>query len=548
MDYYFDGYGLLREQSQPKSEAAALAGQLDGDSSLHETAHTKSPRPSSTCEWRGDPPEPELDDLAHPPEQTQQPSRSADVCDWQGDEPEQQEDDLGEICPPDKQTQQPSHQGKPVEEADSIHMPIPRPPKVMGIPEIIFPLNNDNDAGPKHDPKPFPVLEPQVQNGQQSERGKKPKRKKERAGNTAGHSNALPDEKTHSPWVDSLEHMSTAVRDRVNMGVKQTLDAATNILTPSAYKKSPSPGPTVTKESRRNSALAPASAAPPPSDFYIPRPAHSDITQGESKKEERERIRSEKKSQRDTRRRAKQEKNKERKEKRRENKERRRKEKEWKRTAKKGGELPAQIRQGLRNDTGIKIPYNPRCDICTKSAATAMSSKKHNPKCTICAKEAERNSTNQYLKSLKISLADLPSVDDLLDDIKKLVGKEKKSARGASTNDQANADDELARHVALHVQDLTTSGGEASSRGHKCNNKGQPGHLGRHGLDGNRDSPTATDGGQLVSASHSNSGLTTTPIPSEIDWWVQALSSKESPSSRYRSNSPPPFAITPLPR
>ncbi|KAI1124417.1 hypothetical protein F5Y10DRAFT_285048 [Nemania abortiva] len=537
MDRYFGGRGLSREQLQAKAEAAAFVGQLDGDPSHHSAAQPKSSRPNSACEWQGDPPEPELDDLAHPPpEKNQQPPRPMDACDWYGDEPEQYEDDLDQVCPPDSQARKSARPDNQAEEANSIQMPIPRPPKVKGIPEIIFPLDDHIGSDQNHDP--ITPSEPLVQDRKQSERAKRPRKKKPQAGDKAGPSNAPPIErgtanespvqdKTHSPWVDSLEHMSTAVMDRVNMGVKQTLDAATNILTPSAHKTQSSSEPT-----RRTSGLAPPSAAPPPSDFFVPRATHPD-TQGDGKKQERERARSEKKAQREAKRKARQEKSKERKKNRRERKERRRKEREAKRIAKKGGELPAHLLQGLRVASDLKIPYNPRCDVCTNSAAATMSSKKRNQKCTICAKQAERESTNQYLKSSKVNLAALPS-EDLTGSIKKLLGKGGRTAGG----DHEHADEELAQHIALHVQDFATSGGEASLHGHKCNNHGQPGHLGHHGLDRNRDSPTTTDGGQIVSTSYRNSELYAIPMPSEVDWWAQALSS-EVPPSPYRSNSPP---------
>ncbi|RYC56458.1 hypothetical protein CHU98_g9760 [Xylaria longipes] len=577
MNHSFDGHGLSREQLQAKAEAAAHASQLDGGSSHDLTGPPSAPRPDDACEWRGDVPDPELDDLAHACEKNQQPSRSVDTCDWHGDEPEQHEDDLGQICQPDNQAQKSDQRHKPVEETDSVKMPIPRPSKVARIPEsrsysrnyyintlvndlLVLPPASDKSPDQKHDPQP--VLETPSREEKRSDHKKRPKLKKAPAGNTAGPSNAPPGEhgatnehhtegRTHSPWVDSLEQMPASMIEKVNRGVKETLEAAASILTSSAQKKPLSQEPAGTEMTRRSSGLAPVSAAPPPPDFYIAQPPNGQLTEseenGDNKKHKRERSRSEKKAQREAKRRARQEKTKERRETRKEEKEMRRKERQWKKTAKKGGELPLQLRQGLRLAPGSKVPYNSKCDICTKAAASAMSSKKRNPKCTTCAKAAEHESTDQYLKSLKINLGDLPSLDGLLDFIRGFLGKKTGTEGGARTSDQSHADEELLEHIALHIRDFAANGGECHLRGHKCNKNGQPGHLGRHGLDGNRDSPTTTDGEQTVSNPSRNSDSPTISSPPAVDWWVRAMSSKELPSTPYRSNSPP-RAVTPFPR
>ncbi|KAI0469612.1 hypothetical protein F4859DRAFT_523003 [Xylaria cf. heliscus] len=560
MDDSLDGHGLSREQLLAKDEAAAHFSQLDGDSGRDPARPPRAPDSGGACEWRGDAPDPELDDLAHACEKSQQPSRPADTCDWHGDEAEPHKDDLGQICRPDNQAQQPNQHNKPVKEAESVQMPIPNHPKGAVIPENFISSEGSKSHSQKHDPQP--VFDTATRNGKQPEHGKRPKNKKGHAGNAAGPSNAAPKEsgvadeyptedRTHSPWVDSLEQLPPTLLEKVNISVKETLEAAASMLTPSAQEESQSQEPAKKEKIRRSSGLAPASAAPPPPDYYIPRsakPLADPLIQGEengsSKKHKRERSRAEKKAQREAQRRARQDKIKEKKETRRGEKERRRKERQWKKAAKKGGELPLQLRQGLRLDPGSKVPYNPKCDICTKAAASAMSSKKMNPRCTTCAKAAEHESTDQYLKSLKINLAELPSLDDLLDAVKKFIDKETRTEEGARSSDQVRSDGELLEHIALHIRDFSTNGGECHLRGHKCNKNGQPGHLTRHGLDGNGDSPPTTDGEQTVSYPSRNSDSPTLPSPPTVDWWVRAMSSKEL---SYRPNSPP-RAVTPFRR
>lgn len=165
MHYSLDGSGLSREQLQAKAEAeaAAIAGQLDGG------PHPGDPASNSSCEWRGDAPEPELDDLAHPHEQPHQSSRPANACDWRGDEPDPLEDDLGPICQPEDQSRQPNRLDEQGKEANSYQMPIPRLSKVAGISGtrsyllalncsplpnqlLEFPSANDESTAQNHDP------------------------------------------------------------------------------------------------------------------------------------------------------------------------------------------------------------------------------------------------------------------------------------------------------------------------------------------------------------------------------------------------------------
>ncbi|KAI1300588.1 hypothetical protein F5Y03DRAFT_408214 [Xylaria venustula] len=573
MNLSFDGHGLSREQLQAKAEAAALTGQLDGDSSRRQPAPPRPQRPPDACDWRADAPEPELDDLAEACRKNQQPSLQAEVCDWHGDEPERQEDDLAELCQSVKKTQQSGQGDIPAEQADAIQMPVPRLPQVAEVPEILLPSTDDESPGQKNDAKP-PVETP-VGEKKQIRNGKRPKKQpspespagpssapptgkpaKKLVPDHAGEDESSTGDKTHSPWVESLEQMPANVIEKVNLGIKQTLEAATRVLTPSAREESQSPGPSTGERTRRSTGLAPTSIAPPPSDMYMPSPTRPSTEQPReedvlviSKKQEREQKKAERKARHEAKRKARRERNQERKDKRRQAKERNRKEKAWKKASKKGGDLPSHILQGLRIAPDAKVPYNPNCDICTRSAVSIMSSKKRNPKCTTCAKAAERESTYKYLKSSNINLGNLPSLEELIDLLRNLLRENSattagESEAGAQAGDQGRSKEDLAQHMSSHVRDFLTNGGEASLRGHKCNANGQPGHLARHGLDGNRDSPISTDGGQMPSDSSQISDTSTRPAtPPEVDWWVQAMS-KESPPSPYRSISPH-VAVTP---
>lgn len=92
-----DGLSLSRPQVQAKAEAqdAAYAGQLDGDSSHDRGQRNATPRPIDTCDWKGDPPEDEDDDLSHACNTKQQPFRPVDASDKRDKRPERHGYDYG---------------------------------------------------------------------------------------------------------------------------------------------------------------------------------------------------------------------------------------------------------------------------------------------------------------------------------------------------------------------------------------------------------------------------------------------------------------------
>ncbi|KAI1815208.1 hypothetical protein GGS20DRAFT_584783 [Poronia punctata] len=535
----FDGYSIARApQLQAKAEAEAHAGQLDGDSSPERVGRPVTPRPNDNCDWRGDPPEPELDDLVH--SNQRQVSRSGDACDWHGDPPEPDEDELGRACKPDIQGRRPGH-GEPREGARKSPIRLPSIPQDAPIYEESHPPVND-------DP---------VEDKSKAEPGKNSRKNETPVGDTAGPSKDPPNvlDTRHSPWLGVLDEKPEPRRDKVNKGIQQHLSGIFGTLTaspsPSLRRQSrwkpDTQGPTVAREEGKPaSGLAPENTAAPPLDLYtgIPVGTTTDQPVNEGRPEtarakERRRRRAERRASREARREARKKKREEKKETRRQRKERRRKEKEWKKTEKKGGELPLSIVQGLRVPSDTKIPYDSRCDICSRSTIALTNSSKWYPKCTLCGKAAQREATNNYMKSSKIFMGDVAGVDDLVDIIKKSQTKRTRRSLSFAMGYQGQMDDDLARHIALHLQDYASNGGVASLRGHTCNSDGQPGHLARQGLDGNRDSPSYEN--QVVPS------LPGTPVSPEADWWVRALASSEPPVTPS-CPSPRLPEITPLQR
>jgi len=130
----FNGYSLSQAQLQAKAEAAAHVGQLDGDSSHTRTGRSGTPRSNDACNWRGDRPEPELDDLAH--QHNHQLSRAEDACDWRSDASEHYEDELGTSCPPKRQTKKSPDSKESVEATPKSPVSFPQIPSRSEIPEI----------------------------------------------------------------------------------------------------------------------------------------------------------------------------------------------------------------------------------------------------------------------------------------------------------------------------------------------------------------------------------------------------------------------------
>ncbi|KAI0391566.1 hypothetical protein F5Y17DRAFT_400894 [Xylariaceae sp. FL0594] len=529
----FNGYSLSQAQLQAKAEAAAHAEQFDGNTNRAESGQPGTPRPHDACEWRDDLPEPEPDDLAHQHNRkSSRPEGSSDYC---GNARGHYEGELSANRLPKGHAKQPAHgkqSGKP---------PVPSPGSLphsqthIGVPEIRLPSTAEKASR---------------SDSSLVEDGKKP-------GTSKSHTLSAQDAPTEpkivvqhpsedssarlSPWVDSLDQRSEEMEERVNKGYQQPVNSTSHKLASpvqhSVEQSAKLPNaqePTETGDARRGTSLAPEPATHLAPDFYVSRATRDELVQQadednakSSKAKEKERKRAERKAKHEAKRQAKKEKAKEKKQKRREKKERRRKEKQWKKTEKKGGELPAYILQGLRDNPDIKIPYNPRCDICSKSAVAAMSSSRWNPKCTLCAKAAQREATSEYVKSSKIRLGDVDSLDGLISMTRASL-KKKKTGGGSTGGFQEEIDNDLAKHIALHIQESSSNGGEAALRGHTCNDNGQPGHLARQGLDGNRDSPSMVDRYQVIHGASASPSRPSTATTSEADWWVQAVASNHS--------------------
>ena len=111
--------------------------------------------------------------------------------------------------------------------------------------------------------------------------------------------------------------MPPSVIEKVNSGIKQTIEGAISMLTPHAEEKQKSPETIGKGQVKGTTGLAPESAAQLPAELFVsspPLPPVEQVPQSDrpSKKQERERKRAERKARHEAKRDARRQKNKER--------------------------------------------------------------------------------------------------------------------------------------------------------------------------------------------------------------------------------------------
>ncbi|KAI0109902.1 hypothetical protein F4814DRAFT_461101 [Daldinia grandis] len=416
------------------------------------------PNAAEGCSWRGDSPEPELDDLAHE-EEPHQPRTSDEVCCRQDDPPEPELDDLAHSPKLSPRSQLNTHVEQLLEEIE----PAPL------------------DA----------LLEPETHK-------KAPK---------AHFEDEHPEEQEQDAAGGTLQ-------EKITHGVQHALTIFHNIVKPSspkAHEEAPenSAGPS----GKENNDPSTSSLIQP--TFTMVKPEHS---KGKKAKEDKEKAKREKAEAKKV---EKERKAEEREEKKRlkvegakERKEQRRKEKEKKKN------------KGKEKET------DPLPDLPPGADSLAATEAHPHPGCQIC-EHPEEQETHDFMKGLLESWEGLPSLSDLTEAAKKLLGWKatddtpdaQQSCQSFSLNDQ-----ELIEHIAAHIDrhihhhyiDPTPSGAANASAGKSSSSKfpyqnpclapDTPGQqqqrqqqAGRedgrptsHGLDGNRDWPMTITQGHIL--------------------------------------------------
>ncbi|KAI8964349.1 hypothetical protein F5Y11DRAFT_363957 [Daldinia sp. FL1419] len=398
------------------------------------------------CSWRGDSPEPELDDLAHK-EEPHRPRPSDEVCSWQGDSPEPELDDLAHSPRLSPRSQINSHTE-------------PLLAEIEPMPLDAFTKPDDHKKAPKAH---FADEEPREQE----------------------HENA-PEE---------------TLQDKVTHGVQHALTIFQNLV---SHSDSPTreevPEDNAEPPGEENNASTAPSRDPP--ILVVDEP---EKPKGKKSKEDKENAKKEKaeakKAEKERKAHEKEEKKRLKAEKAKERKEQRRKEKERKKKKGKGAVTPPDLPPGADGFAAAEPHHHPGCQIC---------------------QHPEEQETHDFMKGLAESWEGLPSLGDLTEAAKKLLGLgDPDDTSNAQSNAQPDThthpfnEQELIEHIAAHIDrhihqyldqnrpgEGTAPAGKPSTNnfpcqtpflgsdvpGKQCEGR-EDGRPAGHGLDGNRDWP-----------------------------------------------------------
>ncbi|KAI1470588.1 uncharacterized protein F4812DRAFT_469158 [Daldinia caldariorum] len=464
-----------------------------------DTPHTEMSCPYGprTSGFRGDSPEPELDDLAHK-EEPHQARTSDEVCSWQGDPPEPELDDLAHSAEPSHGSQTNLRVEPLLAEVESTPLDTPLKPE------------NHKEPSKAH-------FEDEDPEGQKQE--------------------DVPEETLRGETLQEQTLQEQTLQERITHGVQQALTVFQNIIHPhsEAHEEAPEDS---TEPPGRDDDYHPALTRGPPILTIV----ELQKPKGTKLKEDKEKAKREKaeakKAEKEKKAQEKEEKKKLKAEKEKERKEQRRLEKGRKKNKGKEAEPPPDLPPGANGRTAVESHRHPGCQIC---------------------QHPEEQGTDDFMKDLVDGLEGVPSINDLTDAAKKLLGT--KEADDATANAKQNPqsyslnEQELIEHIAAHIDrhihryiDLKPPGAGGGEENASAEEKppanvfpyqtpyrfpgGQAGtgapnrqYEGRedvgvrppgHGLDGNRDWPLTVMQGHVLRSTKpmSTPDVATAPAPS----------------------------------
>ncbi|KAI0387726.1 hypothetical protein F5Y04DRAFT_274578 [Hypomontagnella monticulosa] len=403
---------------------------------------------AAACDWRGDSPEPELDDLAH--HKIHQPRPPDEVCDWQGDPPEPEFDDL-------------AHD--------------------LGEPQILTKFLGTSRVEP-----PPPSEAEKQEDEAPADRDYKGKAHEEPL-NEKGPEAAPVDEKP--PIKDEEDKPpdnagEETLQEMVTHGFQQALDVFQNIIKAS----SPQPGNAEPSEPKK---------PPPDAEKEPPEPPAIAAPKGKKSKEDKEREKREKeeakKAEKERKAKEKEEKKRLKKEKELERKEQRRKEKEKKKNkGKETDTAPADPPINPDDSAPADLHPHPGCHLC-----------KHPQEQGTIDFIRESLENWQGLPSFE----DLAAAAKKFLGMKS--ADEPQDIKQADNESPSMSDQELLQHIAEHIEqhiqeymdpkaprEENTTTQEAPGESSKHHEVGENGSPTNHGLDGNRDSPMTIIQGHLL--------------------------------------------------
>ncbi|OTA59083.1 hypothetical protein K449DRAFT_436039 [Hypoxylon sp. EC38] len=467
---------LNREITAAGSRDAYLFPSTFDGTAMSETQHKATAGHADHCSWRGDSPEPELDDLVHD-EETHGLRLPNEVCSWHGDPPEPELDDLTHDS---RNKQSPKLSPKSRAASDTGPQLVDIEPKLLANTSKL-----ESSKEHKKNSKP-PKVEDSAHKNQKNDvhSGKKARK-------TPQADNQPPSSEEREEQL--LEDIKENLQEQLSQEVHQAFNAFQNIIKSSnPQPASDQPGNTESSKGRKSPPKE--KDVPPEPTRHPPNPTIDEPqpAKGKKSKEDKERAKREKeevkKAQKERKANEKEEKKRIKREKEEAKKERSRKSKE----KKKGKEKEADSLAG--------------------PSASAVESHSH-PGCHIC-QNPEDESTLDFIRELLESAQDLPSFNDLVNAAKKFLGV--KETAESQPPQRANEtpcwnEEELVEHIAAHIDkhmhkyfDLDSPRGEFPAAGKAPPRKAAKEAESRdndcpvsHGLDGNRDWATTIMQGHM---------------------------------------------------
>ncbi|OTA93480.1 hypothetical protein M434DRAFT_30989 [Hypoxylon sp. CO27-5] len=478
---------LEREITAAGSKDAYVFPSTFDGTTMSENSHKTTAGHADHCNWRGDSPEPELDDIVHD-EEIHGPRLPNEVCSWHGDPPEPELDDLAHDS---RNKQSPRLSPKSRAASDTGPQLVHTELKLLANPS-----KPESSKEHKKNSKSPKVKDSAHKNQKNDVHSGKKARKTPQAGWFGSEiiydipgsltlnlsDNQLLSSEERGEQI--LEDLKENLQEQLSQGFHQAFNAFENIIKssnpqpasdrpgnmePSKGQKPPTKEEDIPPEPTRH---------PPIPTIDEPRPA-----KGKKSKEDKERAKREKEEAKRA--------EKERKANEKEEKKRIKREKE---EAKKGRSRKSKEKKKEKGTDSLAGP-----------SAGAVGSHAH-PGCQICQNPEDENTLN-FMRELLESAQDLPSFNDLVNAAKKFLGAKEtaESLPLQEANEVASwNEEELIEHIAAHIDkhmhkyfDLDSPRGEfpaagkapprkaavpakeAESRDNDCPVS--------HGLDGNRD-------------------------------------------------------------
>ncbi|KAI0009991.1 hypothetical protein F4779DRAFT_617022 [Xylariaceae sp. FL0662B] len=506
---------MSQAQKEAKAEAAAHCD-WRGDSPEPEhddiaDKHTKARPAPETCHWRADSPESEINDLSH---EVVKPRQPREACDWLGDSPEPELDDLAHSKLKKRHPREKVQSPRGDEPGESSKPPPSRQEEISPSQSSVLQMLPQTEHQAEEVASELIKLEIKgieaLKAGPQSKKAS-PQTASNADDQPSGEDASKP---TSQPSQNPEEE---TFPDRVIHGLGRALDAVQEIIhTSHEPSESGEPKPEEDTNTRAEQSEEPPHAT---QDRILPAAGTEalKIPKGPSSRNDKARAKELKEKAKKEKQRAKEAKANEKKMRKAKEKEAREKAKKEKERAKKQKKENARKVEERKKNKGRKARSPPpNLPTGADGAASVENAALHpHPGCEMCQSPGERT-TLDSVRDILGNWDGLPSFNALADTARRMLAQNDRDDRShmRSTTESDDGELELIKHMAdhfsRHVQrhlDLDSSAGDNPTVGRAFPHKVLPHRLpcedgstapGNHGLDGIRDSPTSSEPGQIL--------------------------------------------------